>query len=350
MQTPVTHILPLTLIRRVRLLPAPGKVLVRAGQEVHAADVVAETASHQRHVLLDVRRALQLSADEDLKQVFDRKVGEKIQKGDLIAQKGGLFKRVLVSPEDGVILAVMGGQVLIEAVTPPTQIFAGFDGRVAEVIADQGVVIETHGALLQGVWGNNQIGNGLLISLAKSPADDLSSSLLDVSMRGAVLLAGTCSEASALEMARDIHLRGLILGSISAHLIPLAEKLEFPVMVLEGFGQIPISTPAFRILSTSEKREVCLNATRWDAFHGERPELVIPLPAQGEVAQDLAALQAGRKVRLTLAPWVGAVGSIEQMLPGQTALPNGLRAPAARVRLENGEVHTVPSVNLDVLE
>jgi hypothetical protein len=334
----------------MRLLPSPGKVLVRAGQEVHGSDVVAETGSHSRHIVLDVRRALQLSADEDLKKVFDRKVGEKVQKGDLIAQKGGLFKRALVSPEDGVILAVMGGQVLIEAAVPPFQLLAGLDGRVAEVIADQGVVIETHGTLLQGVWGNNQMGSGLLINLAKTPAEELTSTSLDVSMRGAVILAGTCSQVSVLEMARDVNLRGLVLGSISSHLIPLAEKLDFPVMVLEGFGNIPISTPAFRILSTSEKRDVCLNAASWNAYSGERPELVIPLPAQGEITQDLVNLEPGRKVRLGLPPFTGKVGVVEQMLPGQTVLSNGLRVPAVKVRLEDGENQIVPNVNLDVLE
>jgi len=350
MQTSVTHIIPLTLIRRARLLPKPGKVLVRAGQQVQSSDVVAETSSHTRHILLDVRRTLQLSADDDLKQYFDRKVGEKVQKGDLIAQKGGLFKRALVSPEEGVILAVMGGQVLLEVKTPPLQLFAGLDGRISEVIADQGVVIETHGSLLQGVWGNDQIGSGLLLNLAKNPADELTTNLLDLSMRGAVILGGYCAQAAVLETARVINLRGLILGSISSNLIPVAEKLEFPVMVLDGFGKIPINTPAFRILSTSEKREVCLNAVRWNATSGARPELVIPLPAQGELAQDLTNLAVGRKVRVGLPPYTGKVGVVDQVLAGQTTLSNGLRVPAVKVLFEDGETQIVPNVNLDVLE
>jgi hypothetical protein len=37
MLAPVTHILPLATVQRQRVLPVPGRVLVRKGQEVAAA-------------------------------------------------------------------------------------------------------------------------------------------------------------------------------------------------------------------------------------------------------------------------------------------------------------------------
>ena len=43
------------------------------------------------------------------------------------------------------------------------------------------------------------------------------------------------------------------------------------------------------------------------------------------------------------------IGSIVSIKPGLTALPSGLRAPAAEVKLENNENIIVPLVNMEVV-
>jgi hypothetical protein len=55
-----TVILPMTTIRRERLLPldVPGAVLVREGDRVSAVDVVARGVRSSRSVILDLQRAL----------------------------------------------------------------------------------------------------------------------------------------------------------------------------------------------------------------------------------------------------------------------------------------------------
>ena len=67
MFVPVTHFLPLTKIRRERLLPIPGRVLVHTGQKVIATDVIAETKLVNQHVLLDISSILGISSKPDRK-------------------------------------------------------------------------------------------------------------------------------------------------------------------------------------------------------------------------------------------------------------------------------------------
>jgi len=43
------------------------------------------------------------------------------------------------------------------------------------------------------------------------------------------------------------------------------------------------------------------------------------------------------------------IGTILELRPGLNVFPSGLRAPAAQVRLENGEQLLIPFVNLEVV-
>jgi hypothetical protein len=346
----VTHILPLSRIRRARLLPGTGKVLVRTNQKVATADPIAEANMGGKHMVVNVRRALGISNVKDVERLIDRKVGEKLQKGDVIAQLGSFLPRVVRAPADGEIVAINNGQVLLEVQATLFQVKAGFSGVVTEIVPERGAIIETHGVLIQGVWGNKIVDQGMLLTLAKSTDDVITRERLDVSMRGAVVMAGHCARADALTMANELPLRGLILGSMKAELVPLANTLSFPLIVLDGFGQIPMNSAAFRLLSTNEKRDVNLNATPWNPQFGDRPEIVIPLPVEGELPREVDDFRPNQTVRVQGAPYASQIGTLIQVKTGTTTLMNGLRVPAADIRLENDEIVSIPLANLDVLE
>jgi hypothetical protein len=350
MIAPVTHILPLTHIRRARLLPENGRVLVRAGQKVNATDIVAESPQQCRHVLVDVRSSLRLRRKESLEGYMERRVGDRLQEGDVIAEAGSLFKRIVRSPVDGEIVAITGGRVLIEVPEDPYSLMAGITGEVSEIIPERGVIIEADGALVQGVWGNDHIDLGVLLSLIRSPEDSITRDRLDVSMRGAVVLAGFCENVDVIESAAQLPLRGLILSSMTADLIPAASQAPFPIVVLEGFGNIPMSSAAFKLLSTSEKRDVAINASAFDPFTGQRPEILVSLPAMGKLAPEVEAFKTGQTVKVQTHPYIGQIGTLTKLLPGLTRLSNGLRVPAGEVKLENNVQVILPLMNLDVLE
>lgn len=349
MITPVTHLVPLTYIRRARMLPDKGSVLVNLNQRVKSTDIVAESSQIGKHKILDVRKALDLWHHDEAEKLMKYKIGEKVEKGDILAQLDGFIPRVVRSPVEGKIVAIHRGQVTIEHSVEKYELSAGIPGTIAEILPDRGVVIESNGALIQGVWGNAQIAHGILNIIDQPVEEELTSAALDLSFRGTIVLGSYVTKPETFKAAQELLLRGLILSSMTSNLIPLAQKSSFPIILMEGFGQVPMNDAAFQLLLTNEKREISVNS-EWDASRGEKPEIFIPLPAQGKPSQDYSELSSGKTVRITVPPYSGQAATLVTVKPGLFTLPNGKRTTVASVRLSNTQIVNIPIANLDVLE
>ena len=347
----VTHVLPLTTIRRERMLPIPGKVVVRKGQKVSANDTIAEADLNPEHLLIDIARGLGLSA-QDADANIQVGVGDLLAEGDIIAGPVGITRRVVRAPKHGRVMLAGEGHVLMAVQNQPYELKAGLPGMVLDLLGDRGVLIETTGALIQGVWGNEKIDFGLMFVLAKKPDQVLQAADIDVSMRGSVIMAGYCNNPEALKMAASLPLRGMILGGMDPNLISLASKVPFPLIVISGFSQNGMDQVSFKLLSTNERREVSLNAETWDTYSGTRPEVIIQLPATGEppLPHKIDFFKVEQQIRVTRAPYAGMVGIITSFDPGVYVYPNGLRAKSVEIRLENGETVILPLANLEVIE
>lgn len=350
MQAPVNHIIGLTSIVRERLLPVSGTVLARLNQKVSPNDVIAETNWAREHVLLDIASALHVNPN-----VADRlvkyKVNDRVVASAEVAVGKGLFPRSVRAPREGCVVAVGGGQVLIEVGETKVELRAGIPGTIIEIIPNRGAVIQTAGALIQGIWGNGRIDSGLLVNIAEKPDGVLTTGRLDVSLRGSILLAGMVKDAETLQAAADLPVRGLILSSLYPSLIQQAREMRYPIMVTDGFGPLPMNSIAYKLLSTNAKREVTVNAEVYDRYTGARPETIIPLPISSSppASREIETFAPGLQVRMRRPPALGMIGLIVAVKPGLTILPSGLRAPAAEVKLENGEMVVAPLVNLEVV-
>jgi len=249
------------------------------------------------------------------------------------------------------VMIVGGGQILMEVGDARIELRAGLPGVVTKVIPERGVEIRTAGALVQGVWGNGRIDSGLMTSLIEKPDDLLSAERLDVSLRGSVILGGHVRDADTLRAAAELPVRGLILSSIYSPLIQTAYQMKYPILVLDGFGAMPMNSAAFKLLTTNNKRDATVNAEHFDRYTGNRPEVIIPLPVSSEPAEpdDFYHFATGQTVRMRRPPHAGMIGTIANLRPGLSPLPSGLRAPAADVKLENGETAVVPLANLEVV-
>ena len=139
-----------------------------------------------------------------------------------IAVGEGLFPRSVRAPREGRVVAVGGGQVLMEVGESKIELRAGIPGTIIEIIPNRGAVIQTAGALVQGVWGNGRIDSGLLVNIAEKPDGMLTAGRLDVSLRGSILLASMVKDAETLQTAADLPVRGMILSSLNPSLIQTA--------------------------------------------------------------------------------------------------------------------------------
>jgi hypothetical protein len=205
MLAPVVHVLPMTRIRRHRLLPITGRVLVRKSQEVSAVDVIGEANQNPKHVLLDIARGLGVGISE-VDQHLQRETGNVVAEGDVLAGPVGWGKRVVRAPCSGRIILTGRGKLLLEEESSPQQVLAGLPGEVVSLIPGRGAVVETIGALVQGVWGNGEINFGLLRVLIKKVEDILSIEQLDIDLRGSVVFGGYCGDEQVLRAAADLPL------------------------------------------------------------------------------------------------------------------------------------------------
>ena len=350
MLAPMLHILPLTTIVRERVLPVAGSVNARVTQRVNPTDVVAEANFAREHVLLDVARTFgvpALAADKMLRV----KEGDRLAQGALVAEKGGIFSRSIKAPRAGRVMIAGSGQVLMEVGDARIELRAGLPGTVTQVIPERGVVIRTAGALVQGVWGNGRIDSGLMVKLIEKPDDVLTADRLDVSLRGSVILGGHVRDADTLRVAGELPVRGLIISSLFSPLIVTAYQMRYPILALDGFGAMPMNSAAFKLLTTNDKREATVNAEHLDRYSGHKPEVIIPLPVSNEPDEpnNYESFAAGQTVRMRRPPNAGMIGTITTIHSGLSALPSGLRARAADVKLENGDTALVPLVNLEVV-
>jgi len=350
MLAPVLHILPLTSIVRERRLPVAGKVNVNVNQKVSPTDVIAEATFAREHVLLDVARTFGVSA-RDADRMIKVNEGDRVVQDGLVAESKGMIKRAIRAPRSGRVMVSGGGQVLMEVGDARIELRAGLPGVVTRVIPERGVVIRTAGALIQGTWGNGRIDNGLMLKKIEKPDDVLTSDLLDVSLRGSVILGGHVRDLETLKIAAELPVRGLIVSSMSSSLIQPALQMRYPILVLDGFGAMPMNSAAFKLLTTNDKREVTVNAEHFDRYSNNRPEAIIPLPVQDEPGEpeDYVSFAVGQQVRMRRSPNAGMIGSITNLPDGLSKLPSGLRAPAAEVKFEDAPNVLVPLVNLEVV-
>jgi len=350
---PETYVVPLMRIRRVRLLPVPGEVSVQVGDRVEPTEVIAHAETYDKLYVLPVTRRLGVQPGQ-LSKYLSISKGDAVRKGQAITKRRGLAGKALHSPVEGVVKGGAGGRVLIEANPRSIDLIAHIPGVVTRVIENYGVEIEAQGALIEGVWGAGGEALGVIHRASHDRADVLDDDALDASCHGAILIGGAGLEPGVLDLARELQVRGFVLGSLAPEMISEVSESLIPVIVTEGIGTVPMSEPLFRLLTTHHGREASINArsqSRWDIV---RPEVFIPLPADtipvDTQADGAIPLTIGTQVRLLRAPHLGVVGNVTSLPQLPRRIETGARMRGAEVKVDSMETPIfVPLANLEII-
>jgi hypothetical protein len=347
-------ITPLTSIRRERLLPVPGEVLVGYGEKVGPADVVARCQVRGHMRVVDVSRALETDRRRATKYVR-KSAGETIQADEVLAGHRGLLGSLrgsVRSPVEGQIVEVRDGLVVIEAAPTTFELSAHLKGQITNVMPKRGVVISAVGTLIQGLWGCGGEAEGVLKLLVDSPQSPLRASAIDVSCHGTIIVGGHIVDEKALEQAVEAKVRGAIVGSVSAELCPFLESLPFPVLITNGFGSMSMSEPVFSLLHASMGREAMISTYRLGRWGGRRPEVIIPLRVEDEVPSEDTGprpLKVGDQVRILREPHLGGLGTVTKLPRLPHTVESGARLGVAEVELQDGDAAMVPLSNLELI-
>ena len=370
--TPGLKISAQTIVRSERRLPLMGDVLVEVGNQISAEDIVAQTDLPGNVQMIHAANLMGTSPSS-VGRFMLKKVGDPVEQEEIIAQSNGLFglfKSEVKSPISGTIenISDVTGQIVIREPSTPVQTWGYIDGQVIEVMENEGVVIETWGTLIQGIFGIGGETVGQLQTIVSSPNQPLTPELIQTDHEGQILVGGSTVDRQTVEFAIDKGVKGIVCGGIDDRelyqllgyelgvAITGAENIGLTLMITEGFGQISMARQTFDLLLHRQGMKASLNGTTQIRAGVQRPEIVIPLEKDSNSSLEKdrviipSALDVGTQVRLIRSPYFGQLGEVTKLLVEPQSLETEAHVRVLEVQLHNQERIVLPRANVEIVE
>ncbi len=373
--TPGLRVTPDTVIRRRRLLPIAGEVVVAHGDLVTATTEVARTALPGKVYPINVVNQLSIAPDEILSYMRKRE-GEAVSKGEPIAENKPLLKWFQVqvpSPITGTIenISHVTGQVFLRE--PPTMIrlAAYIDGTIVEVTPRQGVVVESYCAFIQGIFGVGGETTGTLAIAVQQPDEELTAAHLRPEHVGQIVIGGSLAHKETFVRARELGVRALVVGGVHDRdlkellgydlgvAITGTERIGFTLIITEGFGTIPMATRTFELLSSHVGQKAsCSGATQIRAGV-IRPEVIIPFASadddgskiQGPKSKVIGGgINVGDTIRIIREPYFGVLARVKALPSELQRIPTESEARVLVATLPDGQDVVIPRANVEMIE
>ncbi len=358
------------ILKKERILPLKGKVLVKKGDKVKAEDLVAETFLPGNVVPFNLANKLSITPNL-VNQYIKIKAGDQIKKGDVIAEsKGffGLFKNSVKSPIDGEVenISTITGQLLMREPRIPVQIKAFIDGVVVDIIKDEGVVIENKSAYIQGIFGIGGERFGEIKLLVSSPDEIVDVKKVDESCKGKVIVCGAIIPYAVVKKAQQAGVSGIITGGIDDHdlkkllgynigvAITGHEEVGLTIVVTEGFGKINMAGKTFELLKRFDGHKASIHGITQIRAGVMRPEIVIPIEFKEEELKEpevkITTLEIGTTIRVIRQPNFGLIGKVTGLPEKLTKVESESLVRILEAELENGGKVIIPRANVEVIE
>jgi hypothetical protein len=302
-----------------------------------------------------------------------KNVGDPVAEGEIVARSStlfGLFKSTVKAPVTGSLESVSNvtGQVLVREPPIPVEVEAYVDGTVVEIRPEEGVVVETNGSFIQGIFGIGGETSGEIEVVASTPDEVLDASSIGPEHEGKVVVGGSMVTSAALEKAVSCGVRGVVAGGIDDATIKEflgydigvaitgTEEKGVTVVITEGFGKIHMADATFELLKARSGLQASINGATQIRAGVIRPEVVVPLVDRkaegGPVASVVAGgLEPGTRVRIIREPHFGTLGTVADLPSPLQKLPSEAMVRVLTVDLdETGERHTLPRANVEIIE
>ena len=368
--TPGLTVSPHTTIVKTRRLPLKGTVLVREGDRVGPDTVVARAEIPGLMQTVKIASMMGIEA-ADVKGSLLVKEGDTIEKGQLIAQtKGflGFFKGECKSPVAGVVELVsnVSGNLGVREAPTPIEIIAYVPGTIKTVMPGEGVVVESHGALVQGIFGIGGERRAPIKCVSPSPESPLTEKDITPDLAGKVIIGGSNISGAALRKAADLGILGIVVGGIVdkdlieylGYDIGVAitghENIPLTMVLTEGFGTIAMAHRTFALLSSLEGQEASLSGATQIRAGVIRPEVIVAnkdaAPIQFGDGESEFALAVGTPIRIIREPYFGKLATVTGLPSHLVRVASGTEVRVLEARLgEGGESVMVPRANVEIV-
>ncbi|MFH0802937.1 MAG: hypothetical protein V2A78_11225 [bacterium] len=368
--TPGLRISENSLFKKERRLPLKGEVLVSSGDHVAWDTVVARTHLPGSAELVNIANKLGVDPEEVPSRMLKEK-GAAVQKGEELARSRGLFglfSSSVASPASGTIesISTLTGQVIIRLPSVPVEVLAYVDGVVERVLPDEGVVLRSFGAFIQGIFGIGGERSGELLIAVPDPGALLDAARILPSHRGKVLVGGSRVTREAVQAAIQAGVCGIISGGIDdldlkallgydmGVAVTGSEKIGLTLIITEGFGEIRMAERTFSLLKKYEGRRASINGATQIRAGVIRPEVLISSPdaagLSGEANEDAGGIAVGSPVRIIREPWFGILAKVSALPSELQQITTGARVRVLEVELPDGRRLTLPRANIERIE
>lgn len=365
--TPGLRVTGSTVLRRERRLPLKGTVLVAAGDAVEADTIVARTELPGNVQTVNVASRLAVDPAK-VPSTLLQPIGAAVKKDEPIAGAKSLFglvKNTVTAPVAGTLESVSSvtGQLILREPPIPVEVNAYVRGRVAEVLAGEGVVVETRGAFLQGIFGVGGETFGEIALAAGSPDEELRPDRLAAQHRGKVVVGGAYVSYETLMRARELGVAAVVVGGFDdgdlrrllgrdlGVAITGSEDLGVTLLLTEGFGRIRMADRTWRLLESQAGRSASVSGATQIRAGVMRPEILIPGDDGARPASEDdpgSGLEIGSLLRVIREPWFGRIGRVVELPPELAPLDSEAHVRVLVVEFaDDGARATVPRANVE---